>query len=243
MKNIIILLLILAVGVLGYLYISSSNDVATDSATSTTETQQDFTNRPPPPGGPGGSPGGQTLTAEEKAQCGITATVTEGPYYVSGAPALSDGNLNYDNLEGSPLKVSGYVYEGLDDTKPITNAEIDLWQTDMDGSYHPNANGSISQYSDDEISLRGVIETDENGYYEFHTVYPGEYTGRTRHIHVKVRAPEKDELTTQLILSLNGDDISFDEDTVSQGLPNCHLLSLNADTPPTEATFDFRLAE
>lgn len=189
-----------------------------------------------------GGPAGEMLTDAERRVCGITAEVTEGPYYVSGTPVLVNGNLNYTNLSGSPLVVSGYVYEGLDDTKPIKNAVIDLWQTDTQGNYHPNSNGQMSDYSVADIALRGTVVTDSNGKYEFTTVYPGEYTGRARHIHVKVRADGFKEVTSQLILALPGDDISFDDDTVSQGLPDCHLLSLNSTTPPTEASFDFRLA-
>ncbi len=192
-------------------------------------------------GGVGGTVD-EVLTTEEKTHCGITAEVTEGPYYVSGAPALGDGNLNYTNLSGSPLTVSGFVYEGLDNTKPVPNATIDLWQSDSDGSYHPNNSGQMSDYSVADIALRGTVTTDQSGKYSFTTVYPGEYTGRTRHIHVKIRANGFKEVTTQLILALPGDDISFDDDTVSQGLPDCHLLSLNATTPPSTATFDFRLA-
>lgn len=218
MKYIISLFALILVGAGGYWYLNQSGNFP-----------------------PGGGPGGTTLTATEKLTCGLTATVTEGPYYVSGAPALTNGNLNYDNLAGSPLKITGHVYEGLDNAKPLANAVIDIWQTDTEGSYHPNDNGNILDYSDDEISLRGTVTTNVKGEYEFTTIYPGEYTGRTRHIHIKIRAQGYEELTTQLILSLNGDNISFDDDTVSQGLPNCHLLSLNAATPPTAATFDFRL--
>lgn len=229
-KTIIALLVLVIIGFGAYIFIKNSSENSSSQGLGIN--------------GPGGNPPqGKTLTAAEKEVCGITAEVTEGPYYVSGTRQLVDGNLNYTNLSGSPLKVSGYVYEGLTNNKPLANTKIEFWQTDMDGSYHPNANGDISKYSDSEIALRGYVTTDENGYYELNTIYPGEYTGRTRHIHVKVTAPGKDTLTTQLILSLNGDDISFDEDTVSQGLPNCHLLSLNGNTPPTEATFDFRLAE
>lgn len=74
----------------------------------------------------------------------------------------------------------------------------------------------------------------------FTTVYPGQYSGRTRHIHIKVSADGFSTLTTQLILSLSGDDISFDDDTVSKGLPTCHLLSV-AGKEIAKAVFDFRL--
>jgi protocatechuate 3,4-dioxygenase beta subunit len=192
--------------------------------------------------GPVGSMG-EVLNESEKLICGITAEVTEGPYYVSGVPQLTGGNLNYTNLAGSPLTVSGYVYEGLDTERPIVNATVDLWQTDTEGNYHPNANGQMSEYSVADIALRGTVVTDLKGFYSFTTIYPGEYTGRARHIHAKIRADGFKEVTTQLILALPGDDVSFDEDTVSQGLPKCHVLSRNDSTPPSGATFDFRLAK
>lgn len=191
---------------------------------------------------PGPPPGGNALTAEQKRSCGITAQVTEGPYYVSGAELLKDGNLNYTGLPGNPLKITGHVYEGLDDSKPLKDATVSIWQADNAGNYHPNGNGPITKYEMSQIALRGYVVTDENGAYSFTTIYPGEYEGRTRHIHVKVLAPGYTELTTQLIVpSLAGDKVTFDEDTVSQGLPNCHLLTIDASKTPATASFDFRL--
>ncbi|HTK05045.1 MAG TPA: hypothetical protein VL500_05650 [Candidatus Eisenbacteria bacterium] len=194
-----------------------------------------------PPGPPPGA-AGNGLTAGQKRACGITAQVTEGPYYVSGAELLKDGNLNYAGLPGSPLKITGHVYEGLDDTKPLKDAIVNVWQADNAGNYHPNGNGQITKYETKQIALRGHVVTDENGAYEFTTIYPGEYAGRTRHIHVKVLAPGYTELTTQLIVpSLSGDKIGFDDDSVSQGLPNCHLLTIDTSKTPATASFDFRL--
>ena len=46
--------------------------------------------------------------------------------------------------------------------------------------------------------MRGHQFTDENGRYSLETVLPGLYPGRTRHIHVKVQAPGKRVLTSQL---------------------------------------------
>src|SRR5687767_2244325 len=71
---------------------------------------------------PGGGPGGGMLNAEQKSSCGITASVTEGPYFVSDTAALKNGELNYTGLPGNPLKITGHVYQGLDDSKPLADA-------------------------------------------------------------------------------------------------------------------------
>jgi protocatechuate 3,4-dioxygenase beta subunit len=189
-----------------------------------------------------GPPGGVTLTAAEKAACGITAEVTEGPYFVSGTRALVDGNLNYDNLKGTLIAISGHVYQGLDNSKPVANAKIEIWHTDSAGAYHPNGNGPTTNYGATEISLRGFVMTDAQGAYRFTSIYPGEYSGRTRHIHIKVTPAGGVTMTSQLIIpSLQGDAVTFDEDTVSKGLPTCHVVNFDKSKTPEEAIFDFRL--
>ncbi len=46
--------------------------------------------------------------------------------------------------------------------------------------------------------LRGHQIADDEGRFELETIVPGLYPGRTRHIHVIVRAPNGPVLTTQL---------------------------------------------
>jgi len=184
---------------------------------------------------------GVALTAEEKASCGLSVAVTEGPYYISGTAALANNELNFTKLAGTPISIAGHVYEGLDNSKPIANAKIEIWHADPAGSYHPNANGDISKYKPEDIALRGFITTDARGAYTFTTVYPGEYTGRTRHIHFKITSGAK-ILTTQLIIpSLTGDKLTFDDDSIAQGLPICALLKFDTNAKPETASFDFRL--
>jgi protocatechuate 3,4-dioxygenase beta subunit len=185
--------------------------------------------------------GAKTLTAAEKANCGLSVAVTEGPYFVSSTAALANGNVNFTNLAGTPIQISGHVYQGLDAAHPIANAKIEIWHTDASGSYHPNGNGPVTNYKPEEIAMRGFVTTDANGAYSFTTIYPGEYTGRTRQIHFKINSADK-VLTTQLIIpSLNGDKLTFDEDTIAQGLPNCALLKFDTTKKPETAIFDFRL--
>src|SRR5207244_3280215 len=73
------------------------------------------------------------------------------------------------------------------DGTPVANALLDFWQADASGNYDNSG-----------YNLRGHQYTDANGYYTLTTVEPGLYPGRTRHIHVKIQAPNGPILTTQL---------------------------------------------
>ncbi len=183
------------------------------------------------------------LTVAQKAACDFTVPATEGPYHVTGLPELAEGILNTKGLEGVPLEVSGRVLEGATGDKPLAGAEVEIWHADSSGSYHPNGNGPLSGYQPEEVALRGFVKTDANGQYRFTTIYPGEYTGRTRHFHFKIRASGKAELTTQLIVPAKpGDSLTFDTDDIAEGLPNCQLLSVDEAGATAKASFDFRLA-
>jgi protocatechuate 3,4-dioxygenase beta subunit len=70
---------------------------------------------------------------------------------------------------------------------PVAGVLLDFWQADDDGRYD-NAG----------FRLRGHQYTDRDGRFSVTTVVPGLYPGRTRHVHVKVQAPNQAVLTTQL---------------------------------------------
>ena len=189
-----------------------------------------------------GGPARRTLTALEKNTCAKTVEAVEGPYWVSGMAEVTDGNINFTKLEGSPIEVTGHVYDGLDISKPLANAEVEIWHADNSGNYHPNGNGPATNYKVEELALRGFVRTDANGAYRLSTIFPGEYSGRVRHYHFKVRAAGKSELTTQLIFPARaGDTLTFDTDDIAEGLPNCQQLVLDETSSPAKASFDFRL--
>ncbi len=71
--------------------------------------------------------------------------------------------------------------------KPVARALIDFWQCDARGAYDNSG-----------YRFRGHQFTDAKGRYSLATVVPGVYPGRTKHIHVKVQAPRRSVLTTQL---------------------------------------------
>jgi protocatechuate 3,4-dioxygenase beta subunit len=113
----------------------------------------------------------------------LTPAQTEGPYYKADTPERSD--LIDTNTLGTKLIVTGYVL--TPDCQPVVGAVLDFWQADDAGAYD-NAG----------YNFRGHQETDATGRYQLETVIPGLYPGRTRHIHVKVQAPNGPTLTTQL---------------------------------------------
>jgi protocatechuate 3,4-dioxygenase beta subunit len=189
-----------------------------------------------------GAPRGQALGAAEKRACVLTVEATEGPFWVSGAQELGDGNLNTATLEGVPIHVSGRVFAGPTGETPLADAEVEVWHADSTGNYHPNGNGPADGYQAEEIALRGFVRTAADGSYQFTSIYPGEYTGRARHFHFKVRAPGRPELTTQLIVPARpGDQLTFDTDDIAEGLPNCQLLTIDESASPARANFDFRV--
>ena len=68
-------------------------------------------------------------------------------------------------------------------------------------------------YDNSGFTLRGHQLTDSQGRYFLETVIPGEYPGRTEHIHVKVRPPSGTEITSQLYfpnVNANNSDGIFD---------------------------------
>jgi protocatechuate 3,4-dioxygenase beta subunit len=117
------------------------------------------------------------------APASATISETEGPYYKAGAPESAD--LTTDGMVGTRLTLTGYVV--TTDCTPLANATVEIWQADASGNYD-NAG----------YTLRGYVLTDENGRFTINTVVPGEYPGRTEHIHVKVTPEGGATLTTQL---------------------------------------------
>ena len=65
--------------------------------------------------------------------------------------------------------------------KPIAGAAVDIWHCDAGGVYSGFGQGSSSR-----TFMRGIQRTNAKGVATFRTVYPGWYTGRTVHVHVKV---------------------------------------------------------
>jgi protocatechuate 3,4-dioxygenase beta subunit len=112
-----------------------------------------------------------------------TARQTEGPYFKPDSPLRA--SLLEPGLTGTPIVVTGMVLSTA--CQPIARALIDVWHADDRGAYDTTG-----------FRLRGHQFTDDQGRYRLETIVPGIYVGRTRHFHLKVQAPNRPVLTTQL---------------------------------------------
>jgi len=145
----------------------------------------------------------------------------EGPYYVPGAPEQgAHGSVPAREDEaGTPLVWTGRVTST--DGHPLPDARIELWHADADGLYSQFAPGIP------EWNLRAAFSVAPDGSFEIHTVRPAPYqiptdgacgkliaaagwhAWRPAHIHVKVSAPNHEQLTAQLYFP--GDEHNVDD--------------------------------
>jgi catechol 1,2-dioxygenase len=134
----------------------------------------------------------------------------EGPFYLPGAPELKAPYVlpMRSDEKGHPLFFHGRVTDA--NGRGLPGVEIDVWQADADGLY-ANIHPDIPAWN-----LRGRFKTDTQGNFEARTILPPPYeipkngpTGtvlnamgrhffRPAHLHVKVRHPGFDEMTSQI---------------------------------------------
>jgi protocatechuate 3,4-dioxygenase beta subunit len=172
--------------------------------------------------GMGSIVGAQTLPATPvcKDDDDTTPSQTAGPFYKPNSPKRR--SLIEPGMKGTKIFVQGYVRSTR--CKPIGGALVDFWQADAAGGY-------------DNVGykLRGHQYADDSGRYSFETVVPGLYPGRTRHFHVRVQAPNRPILTTQLYFP--GEQQNRRDGIFNEKL----LLTMRQDGAEKLATFDFAL--
>jgi protocatechuate 3,4-dioxygenase beta subunit len=124
------------------------------------------------------------LASFGQTRCGApTPEDIEGPFYKSGAPARA--SLAEPGARAEKLVLSGTVRSA--DCKPLAGVSLDFWHADASGSYDNRS-----------YRYRGVVTTDAQGHYRLETNLPPPYSGRPRHVHVKLQRPGGRVLTTQL---------------------------------------------
>src|SRR5437764_10773283 len=110
--------------------------------------------------------------------CVLAPEMTEGPYYVPNEKVRR--NIT-EGRPGTPLLLHLTVVDAST-CRPIKGAAVDIWHADAGGVY----SGETVEDTVGQTFMRGIQRTNAHGLASFQTVYPGWYTGRTVHIHVKV---------------------------------------------------------
>lgn len=154
-----------------------------------------------PPASTATSPPASTATASPSftttpadIDCILSPEETIGPYFIDVGLARSDVR---EDRAGVRLRLVLQLVD-VDGCTPIQDAVVNIWHADASGIYSgfPNQPGGIDTTG--ETFLRGFQITDANGRVELTTVYPGWYSGRTPHIHVRIHLDSTTVLVTQL---------------------------------------------
>lgn len=156
----------------------------------------------------------QTINVNNEAYEDATEATVFGPFFVENSPRIDHGGNISGGAAGQPCWVEGSVKDT--DGNPVPNARIEVWEADEDGFYDV-------QYTDDRVSARAHLFSDDNGNYRFWGLTPTPYpiphdgpvgkmleaTGRSpmraSHLHFMVAAPGKRTLVTHIFV--RGDEL------------------------------------
>ena len=136
-------------------------------------------------------------------QLARTPRMTEGPFYPDKLPLDTDNDLLLVNdaitpAVGEVTHLTGRVLGP--GGEPIRDAVVEIWQVDNRGVYLHTADSGRRQ-RDTNFQGFGRCATGTKGEYYFRTIKPVPYTGRTPHIHVKVKKGGRELLTTQIFVN------------------------------------------
>jgi protocatechuate 3,4-dioxygenase beta subunit len=138
----------------------------------------------------------------EQLELARTPRLTEGPFYPRRLPLDTDNDLIVINKSLTPAvgtitHLTGRVLSRAGE--PIKDALVEIWQCDNNGVYI--AEGNRGGRADPNFQGFGRFTTGTKGEYRFRTIKPVPYTGRTPHIHVRVKKGDRELLTTQLFVN------------------------------------------
>lgn len=138
----------------------------------------------------GGSSSSSSSSSGGTEACTVTDEGEIGPYFADDSASGFDRSDITSNLDGSdtqtgvPLTLTVYVYDAENSCAAMEGVQVDIW--------HCNAYGIYSDIESEgttaDTYLRGYQLTDADGMVTFTTIIPGWYSGRTTHIHLRLRS-------------------------------------------------------
>ncbi len=174
-----------------------------------------------------------TVLASEMAEAD-TPGVTEGPYWVDEQLFRSDVRTDPTTgaaQAGLPLTLAVNVSELNTDGSitPLPGAFVDIWHCNALGVYSDIA----AENTTGQQFLRGYQVTNTHGNVKFMTIYPGWYSGRTPHIHARVRVHD---INTNAVLYNLATQLFFDDATTTDVFQNVAPYNTRGSRDTTNAT-------
>ncbi len=151
-----------------------------------------------------------TALAED---CAKTPAQMAGPFYPEPGQRWEDADLTgrggqtHHDRPGV-FRLFGQVRStGAHSCEHLAGARVEIWQADRNGRYKHSVDESENPGPrDPHFQYWGEAITDANGRYEFVTIEPGKYPGRTPHIHYRIVTPDRQyALITQLYFAHHKD--------------------------------------
>lgn len=141
-----------------------------------------------------------SATAEELTK---TATGAEGPFYPTPSMRTADIDNDLVKVDQNVKEAGGEIVHLIGrvtdtSTTPLSGLRMEIWQCDVNGRYMHTRDTNDTE-RDTDFQGFGHTYTDQSGQYDFRTIKPVAYPGRTPHIHVKVFRDDT-VLTTQFYI-------------------------------------------
>lgn len=130
------------------------------------------------------------ITVTGSGSCSQSLEGEEGPFFVDDSATGYNRSNIVSNLDGSntqsgiPFVLTLYVCDGKNSCAAMQSVQVDIWQCNAAGVYSAESSESTVGQS----WLRGYQLTDLYGKVQFTTIIPGWYSGRTYHIHLRLRS-------------------------------------------------------
>ena len=96
-------------------------------------------------------------------------------------------------------RITGHILDP--NGRPIPGARVETWQCDANGRYHYVRDGGGDRPRDEDFQGYGAATTDASGGYQFLTIKPVPYPGRTPHIHFAVSGRGFERFITQMYVA------------------------------------------
>lgn len=148
---------------------------------------------------------GLSALAKPASAATPTPPAAEGPFYPTPTMRRADVDNDLVKILGSVEEAGGEVIilkgRVLDRAgAPLADRRIEIWQCDMNGKYLHSGDRQAIEF-DPAFQGFGHDITGPDGSYEFRTIKPVTYPGRTPHIHVKIIEGEQEVLTSQFYIA------------------------------------------